>query len=68
MRACEDLAFCLPACVPAATVTVSLHAQNVAMMAGALGPEVDQLAQILFSNGTVRVDAAEQALATMRGQ
>jgi hypothetical protein len=33
-----------------------------------LGPEVDQLAQILVSNGTVRVDAAEQALATMRGQ
>ena len=47
---------------------MSLHAQNVAMMAGALGPEVDQLAQILVSNGTVRVDAAEQALATMRGQ
>jgi hypothetical protein len=26
------------------------------------------LAQILVSNGTVRVDAAEQALATMRGR
>lgn len=45
---------------------MSLHAQNIAMMAGALGEEVDQVAEKLVRSGTVRVDIAEQILATLR--
>lgn len=45
---------------------MSLHAQNIAMMAGALGNEVDQVAEQLVSRGTVRVDIAKQILADLR--
>mgnify|MGYP000028158006 FL=1 len=47
---------------------MSLHSHNIAMMAGAIGDEVDQLAQILVSKGTVRIDVAEKELAIMRGK
>ena len=47
---------------------MSLHSHNIAMMAGAIGDEVDQLAKILVSKGTVRIDVAEKELAIMRGK
>lgn len=46
---------------------MSLHAQNVAMMAGATGKEIAQIAQKLVELGTVRVDVAEQELKKIRG-
>jgi hydroxymethylglutaryl-CoA reductase len=46
---------------------MALHAQNVAMMAGAVGDEVDRVAQVLVASGTVRIDVAEAELARLRG-
>ncbi|KAA3652481.1 MAG: hydroxymethylglutaryl-CoA reductase, degradative [Proteobacteria bacterium] len=46
---------------------MSLHAQNIAMMAGARGEEVARVAAILVAQGTVRVDVAEAELAKLRG-
>lgn len=45
---------------------MALHAQNVAIMAGALGPEIDAVARALVAAGTVRIDAAEAELAKLR--
>jgi hydroxymethylglutaryl-CoA reductase len=45
---------------------MALHAQNVALMVGALGDEVDQLARRLVARGQVRQDVAEEELAAMR--
>jgi hydroxymethylglutaryl-CoA reductase len=45
---------------------MALHAQNVAIMAGALGAEVDAVARALVAAGTVRIDAAEAELAKIR--
>jgi hydroxymethylglutaryl-CoA reductase len=45
---------------------MALHAQNVAIMAGALGAEVDAVARALVAAGTVRIDAAEAELAKLR--
>lgn len=45
---------------------MALHAQNVALMAGALGDEVDRVAQALVASGTVRIDVAEAQLARLR--
>ncbi|WP_230533019.1 hydroxymethylglutaryl-CoA reductase, degradative [Microvirga roseola] len=45
---------------------MALHAQNVAIMAGALGPEVDAVARALVAAGIVRVDAAEAELVKLR--
>jgi hydroxymethylglutaryl-CoA reductase len=45
---------------------MGLHAQNIAMMAGALGQEVDQVARAMVARGTVRQDAAEAELARLR--
>lgn len=45
---------------------MALHAQNVALMAGALGDEVDRVAQALVASGTVRIDVAEAELARLR--
>lgn len=47
---------------------MSLHSHNIAMMAGANGDEIDHLAKILVSKGTVRIDVAEKELAIMRGK
>jgi hydroxymethylglutaryl-CoA reductase len=47
---------------------MSLHSHNIAMMAGAVGDEVDQLAKILVAKGAVRIDVAEKELAIMRAQ
>ncbi|GAH75721.1 unnamed protein product [marine sediment metagenome] len=45
---------------------MDLHAQNIAMMAGAVGEEIDKVARALVAKGTVRVDVAEQVLQELR--
>ncbi|MBC7955644.1 MAG: hydroxymethylglutaryl-CoA reductase, degradative [Cytophagales bacterium] len=45
---------------------MALHAHNIAMMAGALGDEVDALAKRLVAGGKVRLDLAELELAQLR--
>ena len=45
---------------------MALHAQNVALMAGALGEEVDALAAALVERGEVRQDVAERLLQELR--
>jgi hydroxymethylglutaryl-CoA reductase len=46
---------------------MALHAQNVAIMAGAVGDEVDAVAGALVKRGTVRIDVAQTILKEMRG-
>ena len=46
---------------------MALHAQNIAMMAGAVGEEVAAVAKILVGKGTVRIDVAEAELKLLRG-
>jgi len=41
---------------------MALHAQNVAMMAGAVGQQIDQVANALISQGTIRIDVAQKIL------
>lgn len=45
---------------------MALHAQNVAIMAGAVGDEVDAIARALVERGTVRIDVAQTVLEEMR--
>ncbi len=45
---------------------MALHAQNIAMMAGAVGDEVDAVARALVAEGKVRLDLAEAELARLR--
>ena len=45
---------------------MSLHSQNIAMMAGAQGEEIDLVARALVELGTVRLDVAEEALQRIR--
>lgn len=45
---------------------MALHAHNIAMMAGAVGDEVDALARRLVAGGKVRIDIAEAELARLR--
>jgi len=45
---------------------MALHAQNIALMAGAEGDEVDAVAKALVARGQVRVDIAEEELAKLR--
>ena len=47
---------------------MALHSQNIALMAGAVGDEVDQLARVLVEGGAVRLDVAEVELRRLRGQ
>ncbi|MFQ5774828.1 MAG: hydroxymethylglutaryl-CoA reductase, degradative [Kiloniellaceae bacterium] len=44
-----------------------LHAQNVAMMAGAVGEEIDAVAEAMTARGAVRHDVAAAELARLRG-
>ena len=46
---------------------MALHAQNLAMMAGAVGEEVDRVADAMVATGEVRVDVAERVLGELRG-
>lgn len=45
---------------------MALHAQNIAMMAGAAGEEIEQIARHLVERGTVRLDVAEAQLQQLR--
>jgi hydroxymethylglutaryl-CoA reductase len=45
---------------------MALHAHNIAMMAGAVGDEVDALAKRLVAGGKVRLDLAEAELQGLR--
>ena len=45
---------------------MDLHAQNIAMMAGAVGEEVEAVARALVAQGTVRIDVAETILEALR--
>jgi hydroxymethylglutaryl-CoA reductase len=45
---------------------MKLHARNVAVAAGALGEEVDQIAQIMVAENHVRFDHAQEILAKLR--
>ncbi len=47
---------------------MALHAHNVAIVAGAVGPEVERLAAILVGQRQVRQDVAAAELAKLRGQ
>lgn len=47
---------------------MALHAHNVAIVVGAIGPEVEQLAAILVEKRQVRQDIAATELARLRGQ
>jgi hydroxymethylglutaryl-CoA reductase len=47
---------------------MALHAQNIAMMAGAVGEEIDRLAQVLVAKGMVRMDVAEIELGLLRNR
>lgn len=47
---------------------MALHAHNVAIAAGAVGPEVERLAAILVGQRQVRQDVAAAELAKLRGQ
>jgi len=46
---------------------MALHAQNVALMAGAVGAEIDAVAQAMVRAGAVRIDVAEAELKALRG-
>jgi hydroxymethylglutaryl-CoA reductase len=46
---------------------MALHSQNIAMMAGAVGDEIDRVARALVEKGTVRLDVAENELKKLRG-
>jgi len=46
---------------------MALHAKNIAVMAGALGAEIDAVAKDLVRLGKVRVDIAEELLEKLRG-
>jgi len=45
---------------------MALHAQNIAMMAGAVGDEIEKVARSLVSKGAVRIDVAEAELRALR--
>jgi hydroxymethylglutaryl-CoA reductase len=45
---------------------MSLHAKNIAIMAGAAGDEIDRVAAQLAREGKVRVDRAEEILRSLR--
>jgi hydroxymethylglutaryl-CoA reductase len=47
---------------------MSLHARNVAMMAGATGEEVDRVVEILIKDGSIRIDRAREILEEMRSK
>lgn len=46
---------------------MALHAQNIAMMAGAVGDEIERVARRLVELGTVRIDVAQTVLGALRG-
>lgn len=47
---------------------MSLHAKNVAVMAGAVGDEVDRVAELMVKDGVIRLDKAIEILQKLRGR
>lgn len=47
---------------------MSLHAKNVAVMAGAVGDEVDKVAELMVKDGVIRLDKAIEILQKLRGR
>jgi len=47
---------------------MALHAQNIALMAGAKGAEIDQIALKMTQKGSVRLDVAESELKLLRSK
>lgn len=47
---------------------MKLHAQNLAMMAGATGDEIALVAKALIARGAIRQDVAEEELRRLRGE
>lgn len=45
---------------------MALHAQNVAMMGGAVGQQIDQVANALIAQGTIRIDVAQKILQDLK--
>jgi hydroxymethylglutaryl-CoA reductase len=45
---------------------MALHAQNIAIMAGAIGDEVEAVAKVLVERKTVRIDVAQGVLEELR--
>jgi hydroxymethylglutaryl-CoA reductase len=45
---------------------MSLHAKNIAVMAGAQGNEIDTLADELVTEGKIKLDRAKELLEKMR--
>lgn len=45
---------------------MALHAQNIAIMAGAVGDEVEAVAKVLVERATVRIDVAQEVLDIIR--
>lgn len=73
VAACVGLASNLAALRALATEGIqrghmSLHARAVATAAGALGEEVERVAEVLAREGTISRDAAERELARLRGR
>ncbi|MEM1666043.1 MAG: hydroxymethylglutaryl-CoA reductase, degradative [Nitrososphaerota archaeon] len=46
---------------------MSLHAKNIAVMAGAVGDEVDKVAELMVKDGVIRLDKAIEILQKLRG-
>lgn len=47
---------------------MALHARNIAILAGAEGGEIDQVARMLAESGDVRADRARELIVDMRGK
>ena len=47
---------------------MSLHAKNIAIMAGAVGDEVDRVAELMVKDGIIRLDKAIEILQKLRGK
>ncbi|MDW8022102.1 MAG: hypothetical protein RMI78_05695, partial [Nitrososphaerota archaeon] len=45
---------------------MSLHAKNIAAMAGAVGDEIDKVAEIMAREKCIRVDRAKELLEELR--
>lgn len=45
---------------------MSLHAKNIAVMAGANTDEIDKVTELLVQGGKIRIDVAEEILASLR--
>jgi hydroxymethylglutaryl-CoA reductase len=45
---------------------MELHARNIAMMVGAVGEEVDKVAEVLVKERKVRMDRAKEVLVEIR--